>query len=237
MVAFAKSSENRRERMCVPQPVASRPAILPPFFSACRIWLMITAAVLCRMSASNRRSAAMSASAARMSATTLSGTAFEPVARAPPAAAVAPRSALPTSVSFRPVAPVPSGASPPWSPGAAATDDRRLLAASSLRVSVLLSHVRVQRVSKRCCFVCESIASTSSLTGCSACRRRERSLASTSSIRISTWQQFTSTSRIHGSRGSGEDSSFWTMRCAPCLIISRTQARRFRPLLTRPSVS
>mmetsp|Transcript_32044 Transcript_32044/g.72974 ORF Transcript_32044/g.72974 Transcript_32044/m.72974 type:complete len:248 (+) Transcript_32044:100-843(+) len=231
MVAFAKSSETRRERMLVPHSTASKAANLPPAFSACLIWLMITAAVLCRISARSRRRAAMSASAARMSATTLSGTArllassllvvLDAKSRVPEVSAKAPAGA--PSLRSQPCSQEPT------------RDWRR--SDSSRKAADLLSHVLAQSFSKRSSFVCNSIASTSSLTGCSACRRRDRSLASASSMRISTWQQFTSTSRIQFSRGSVADSSFWTIRCAPCLIISRTQALSCRPLLTRPSVS
>mmetsp|Transcript_11853 Transcript_11853/g.32401 ORF Transcript_11853/g.32401 Transcript_11853/m.32401 type:complete len:206 (+) Transcript_11853:150-767(+) len=187
IVALAKSSETRRERMLVPHSVACRAASLPPAFSACLIWFTITAAVLCRMSARSLRNAAMSASAARMSITTLSGTARLPTSNLVLADDVTTRSAaLPAS---------PSAASCRCSPAAAAAERRK-----------------------------DSSRSTAVL-------------ASASSIRISTWQQFTSTSRIQSSSGNVADSSFCTIRCAPCLIISRTQARSCRPLLTRPSVS
>mmetsp|Transcript_19588 Transcript_19588/g.51949 ORF Transcript_19588/g.51949 Transcript_19588/m.51949 type:complete len:213 (-) Transcript_19588:758-1396(-) len=179
----------------------------------------MTAAALCRMSLSKRRSAAMLASAALMSWARGSeieglGSCVWDMSDGALADALmpAPTPALMAELVVR----------------------RKF---SSVDPRPLDSHVRVQRLSKRSCFVRESIASMSALTGWSAFLWTFSRFSSASSIRISTWAQFTSTSSIQVSSGSEALSSFWRTRGAPCRIISLTHLRSTRPSVMRPSWS
>mmetsp|Transcript_63917 Transcript_63917/g.187487 ORF Transcript_63917/g.187487 Transcript_63917/m.187487 type:complete len:275 (+) Transcript_63917:22-846(+) len=227
IVAFAKSSETRSERILKPWSKASGFASDPPPFSTCRTWLQMTAAALWRMSASRRRRAAMLASAALMSwargseitarVVASDGALFDAVMLIP----VMPRPATPMPVKPMPVAP----------------SVELVWRKSSVDPMPLDSQVRVQRLSKRSCFVRVSIASMSVFTGWSAFLLTLSRLSSASSIRISTWAQFTSTSSIQVSSGSEAPSSFCRTRGAPCRIISLTHRRSTRPSVMRPSWS